>query len=158
LTPGAIVDNHGVALTTTEIVVLETPVDTSGVKHVGDITGDLTGSASKFGGDTQAEHAAKLKCVIHSAQQASTDNFTFVMASSIPLLFPAPLKSNTVVSVYGPTTNNNVGYIASDGSRTSLQSWADAGSRNVTIPAGAIGIVSMTSSNIYLSVYFTYTV
>ena len=46
LTPGAIVDNRGVALTATEIVVLESPVDSSGVKHVGDITGNLTGDVT----------------------------------------------------------------------------------------------------------------
>ena len=43
LTPGEIVGNRGVAITATEIVVLETPVDTSGFKQVGDITGNLTG-------------------------------------------------------------------------------------------------------------------
>ena len=36
------------ALTATEIVVLETPVDTSGVKQVGDITGTLTGDISGY--------------------------------------------------------------------------------------------------------------
>ena len=48
LTPGEIIANRGVALTTTEIVVLETPVDTSGVKQVGDITGNLTGDISGY--------------------------------------------------------------------------------------------------------------
>ena len=43
LTPGAVVGNRGVALTATEIVVLETPIDSSGVKQVGDISGNLTG-------------------------------------------------------------------------------------------------------------------
>lgn len=43
LTPGAIVGYRGVALTATEIVVLETPIDGSGVKHVGAVTGTFTG-------------------------------------------------------------------------------------------------------------------
>ena len=43
LTPGAIVSNRGVALSATKIVVLESPINNSGVKQVGDITGNLTG-------------------------------------------------------------------------------------------------------------------
>jgi len=39
LTPGAIVGNRGVALTTTKIVVLETPVDTGGYKQIGNVKG-----------------------------------------------------------------------------------------------------------------------
>ncbi len=48
LTPGEIVGNRGVALTATEIVVLESPVDTSGVKHVGAVIGTLTGDISGY--------------------------------------------------------------------------------------------------------------
>jgi len=48
LTPGAIVGNRGVAITATEIIVLESPVDTNGVKQVGDITGNLTGDISGY--------------------------------------------------------------------------------------------------------------
>jgi hypothetical protein len=45
LTPGAIVGNRGVALTATEIVVLETPIDSSGIKtFVGDVDGYLSRS------------------------------------------------------------------------------------------------------------------
>ena len=44
LTPGEIVGNRGVAITTTEIVVLETPIDSSGVKQVGDISGNFNGT------------------------------------------------------------------------------------------------------------------
>ena len=158
LTPGEIVSNRGVALTATEIVVLESPVGGSGVKHVGDISGDLMGSASKFGGDTQAEYAAKLKCVITYAN-ASANFCTFITKPDKPLLFPAPLKSDTVVSGYGiSSTNNEVGYIASDGLRHSLLSWTIAGLREVTIPAGAIGIIGMSSEGLYLNMYFTYTV
>ncbi len=43
LTPGAIINNRGVAISATEIVVLSVPVDTSGVKQVGEITGNITG-------------------------------------------------------------------------------------------------------------------
>ncbi len=48
LTPGAVVGNRGVALTTTKIVVLEIPVNTIGDKLVGNITGNLTGDISGY--------------------------------------------------------------------------------------------------------------
>ena len=41
LTPGAIVSNRGVALTATKIVVLETPIDTSGYKQIGNAKGRI---------------------------------------------------------------------------------------------------------------------
>jgi hypothetical protein len=156
LTPGAIVGNRGVALTTTEIVVLDSPINNSGVKQVGAITGTLTGSASKFNGDTPAEYAAKLKCVINSTQP-STDYYTYHTTNINPLLFPAPLKSNTSVNVYSQTNSNSVGYIDATGLHHSLLSW-DVGPRTVTIPAGAIGIVGMTGNGVYLNMYFTFTV
>ena len=44
LTPGAIVGNRGVGYYCDEIVVLETPIDSSGVKQVGDISGNFNGT------------------------------------------------------------------------------------------------------------------
>ena len=157
LTPGAIVGNRGVALTATKIVVLESPINNSGVKQVGAITGTLTGSASKFSGDTPAEYAAKLKCVIHS-NQPSTDYYTYYTTNTNPLLFPAPLKSNTSVSVYGSVDSNSVAYIDATGLHTILLSWATVGARDVTIPAGAIGIIGKSAGGVYLNMYFTFTV
>ena len=46
LTPGAIVGYRGIAITATEIVVLETPVDTDGYKQIGGAHGDLTGNVT----------------------------------------------------------------------------------------------------------------
>ena len=48
LTPGAIVGNRGVALTATEIVVLESPIDNTGVKQVGAVTGTFTGNLTGY--------------------------------------------------------------------------------------------------------------
>ena len=49
LTPGAIVGNRGVAITATEIIVLETPIDSSGEpQYNGTLTGEVLGYLKRY--------------------------------------------------------------------------------------------------------------
>lgn len=126
------------------------------VTFEGGITANLTGSATKFGGDTPAEYAAKLKCAIVSSA-ASASAFTQTVGYGVVSTFPAPLKSDTPISVYGDGTHNSVAYIQAGGGYTTLLTWDNPGSRTVTIPAGSIGIMG-SGGGIYINLYCKLTI
>lgn len=122
-----------------------------------DIIGSLTGSATQFGGLTPALYAAALKCAIHSST-ATASTYTTYLGGSMGVMFPAPLKTATLISVYGAGSNNILQAIMPGGNKETIASWSFAGTSSGTVPAGAIGIYAGSSGGLAVNLYFDLTV
>lgn len=122
-----------------------------------DIIGSLTGSATQFGGLTPALYAAALKCVIHSST-ATSSAYTTWLSGSWGMMFPAPLKTATLISVYGGGSNNTLQAMMPGGNRETIAAWSSEGTRSGTVPAGAIGIFAGSAAGLAVNLYFDLTV
>ena len=161
LTPGEIVSNRGVALTTTEIVVLETPVDTNGVKQVGDISGNLTGlvKAKYRIKEKDTEGALSIGEVIpadSASAAASTSPLVTTIIDGLQAILAAKTALPSVHTIIKPTgciypfdvTIGDVigGYIsvvASDINGITLKTWSGG---TCDIPAGTDKIVATVTN------------
>lgn len=122
-----------------------------------DIIGSLTGSATQFGGLTPALYAAALKCVIHSST-ATSSTYTTWLGSGGGMMFPAPLKTATLISVYGGGSTNILQAIMPGGTKETIASWSSVGISSGTVPAGAIGIHAGSAAGLAVNLYFDLTV
>ena len=166
LTPGEIVSNKGVALSATEIVVLETPVDTNGVKQVGDIAGNLTGliKAKYTIKEKDTEGALTLGEVI-PAVSASAASSSFPLEVTIIDGLQAILAAKTALPsvhtiikptgciypfdiAFGDIIGGILSVVASDIDGITLKTWTIGAGLSLTcaIPEGTDKIVATITS------------
>jgi len=140
LTPGAIVGNRGVALTATKIVVLETPVDNSGIAQY---TGVLNGGGvdSKYT-LSQTQHALTVATVI-PAYSSPAMSGTFVdglitTIGAIDAINPACAIFNNQGATY-PFSLDVVTWSNESSSQTTYKTYNAVGTilTSVTLPTGA---------------------
>jgi len=132
LTPGAIVDNRGIAITATEIVVLETPIDTNGVKQVGDISGTLTGNLNGY---VFSDFAFT---------DTATGNIPIIMPStSAPRTWTSGITPsyNTVIKLVTPTNTGTI-TISATGGVFSGETWIPSTCAVVCKDAGGSTVAS----------------
>ncbi|MDD4415012.1 MAG: hypothetical protein PHR14_10825 [Oscillospiraceae bacterium] len=139
LTPGAIVDNHGVAITATEIIVLESPVDNSGIAQY---TGVLNGGVDSKYTLSQTPHALTVATVI-PAYSSTASSGTFVdglvaALASVNAINPACVIFNNQGATY-PFSLDVVTTSNQPGSQTTYKTYNAAGTElsSVTVDPGA---------------------
>ena len=164
LTPGAIVGNRGVALSATKIVVLETPIDTSGVKQVGEITGNLTGLINANYSIKDTAGALTIGQVIPPVNASNTNTSADLVVTIIDGLQAILTAKNNLPSAhtiikpvgcnypFDIIVNYNVGnasstlsVVATDINNVTLDSWGTsghAGSVTCSIPQNTDKIVA----------------
>jgi len=163
LTPGAIVGNRGVALTATKIVVLETPVDTSGVKQVGDITGNLTGLIKANYAVKNTEGALTLGQIIPAVNASNTstsDDLVVTIIDGLQAILAAKTALPSAHTIIKPSGCNypfdivvnytvgadaNLMVVATNIGGTVLGTWTktdSGGSVTCAIPTGTDKIVA----------------
>ncbi len=154
LTPGAIVGNRGVALTATEIVVLETPVDTNGVKQVGDISGNLTGLIKANYRIKNTEGALSIGEVmpaVSASAASSTSPLVVTIIDGLQAILAAKTALPSVHTIIKPTGctypfNITVSYVTGNAASTIsvvarniggtvLQTWTKTGAAESVICA-----------------------
>ncbi|MDD2300597.1 MAG: hypothetical protein PHU69_13305 [Fermentimonas sp.] len=162
LTPGEIVGNRGVALTATEIVVLETPVDTNGVKQVGTVIGTLTGDISGYllrkGAFTSDITATKIITAGVSSIFTSDDVILFngYLFNDTTKLMTTTNTGTITIGTYcqpaAPASTATISFYDVDDTITGTDSVTSTGhdgwyTKIVTIPATTVKII-MASTNV----------
>ena len=139
LTPGAIVNNRGVAITATEIIVLETPVDNTGIAQY---TGVLNGGVDSKYTLSQTQHALTVATVI-PAYSSGTASGTFVdglvaTLASVNAINPACVIFNNQGATYPFSLVVATGSNES-GSQATYKTYNAAGAElsSVTVATGA---------------------